>query len=198
MTAGAVCAATLLEDVFDGRQSGSPFHPAMVACALALLLFPTAAAPSVHDTTSIWIAAAYALAGMALIAAGCIRWQVPLAMMASATLCYLPWSIAGNSLHGGVSLFALLPSLMLTVFFIATNPPSGCMLPRARWLFGLASGALAMLAIGVSHGDAQALLGVAGSVLLMNAAAPWLDRVPSDRISDRSSIALQRKDAADQ
>ena len=132
--ASAVLAATLLACMFDGRQSGSPFHAAMVGCAFALLIVPHALAPPRNDTTPVWIATAYASAGIALVVGRCIRWQVPLGMLAGAGIIAL-----SSRFVGGLQMHAipieLLPVFALTTFFVATDASSGCVLPRARLLF---------------------------------------------------------------
>lgn len=66
---------------------------------------------------------------------------------------------------------------MFAAFFIATDPVSGCTTPRGRLLFG-AGVALLTLAIRRWGGFPD---GVAFAVLLMNAAAPLIDRLVRPR-----------------
>jgi electron transport complex protein RnfD len=70
---------------------------------------------------------------------------------------------------------AVLPAIALIAFFIATDPSSGCMMPTARWLFGIGVGLFSHSALLAFHDSTHVLMGMAGAVLLMNAAAPWLD-----------------------
>jgi electron transport complex protein RnfD len=173
----AIVATVTLVRAFDGRPGASPFQPAMAGCAIALVFAPHVAVQPAGDTMLLWTAAAYAGGGIVLIAARCIRWQAPLAVFAGAAIVSFPWPIVGGSAPTHEVLLAILPSFVLTAFFIATDPSSGCMLPRARWLFGAGIGMLSMVAILAFRDTAQASLGMAGAALLMNAAAPWLDRV---------------------
>jgi electron transport complex protein RnfD len=68
-------------------------------------------------------------------------------------------------------------ALVFAAFFIATDPVSGCTTPRGRLVFG-AGVALLTLAIRRWGGFPD---GVAFAVLLMNAAAPLIDRLARPR-----------------
>lgn len=65
-----------------------------------------------------------------------------------------------------------LGSTMLAAFFVATDPVSAATTPLGRWLFGLGVGLL----IGLIRHQGGYPDGVAFAVLLMNFAAPALDR----------------------
>lgn len=70
-----------------------------------------------------------------------------------------------------------LGSTVLCAFFIATDPVSAAATPRGRWLFGLGVGLL----IGLIRHRGGYPDGVAFAVLLMNFAAPTLDRLTQPR-----------------
>ncbi|HEX5755996.1 MAG TPA: RnfABCDGE type electron transport complex subunit D [Arenimonas sp.] len=125
-----------------------------------------------------WIAAAYALGGIALIARRAVPWQTPAAVIGSVIVISLPlwWLDPTQHLSPWQHLFS--GGLMLCAFFIATDPVSGCTTARGRWLFGCGVGAL-VLAIRRWGGYPE---GVAFAILLMNCAAPWLDRYSRPRI----------------
>lgn len=163
--------------IFGRHQGGSAFHPAMIGCALPLVFHAGQPVIAASDASSLWIAMAYAAAGITLAIGRCVRWQVALATWlggaaASSFLQALGWRPPAQG-----ALDAILPTLQVAIFFIATDPSSGCQSPRARWAFGAGIGVLAKLALLGLHDGSRVFLGMAGAVLLMNAAAPWLDRM---------------------
>ncbi|MBS0576741.1 MAG: RnfABCDGE type electron transport complex subunit D [Proteobacteria bacterium] len=159
-----------------GRDGGSAFHPAMVGCALAALPFGDAPRNAVEPSLLPAIAAAFTLAGIALAIGRCIRWPVAVAVLAGGTATAATWLLLAP-LPTHDHLLTALPGASLLVFFIATDPASGCQWPRARWAFGVGLGVLAALAMLSLHDERRRALAMAGSVLLMNAAAPTLDRL---------------------
>jgi Na+-translocating ferredoxin:NAD+ oxidoreductase RnfD subunit len=164
---------------FVGREDDNPFQPAMLACALALAVFPTSTAALPPVAHSLWIAGAYALGGCALVAGRCMRWQAPAGMLAGVASITAPAMLAGRLPIHDAAWVALLPTLALTAFFVVDDPPRTCMSPRGRIACGFLTGAISMAAIlllHVAHRDDRMLLALTGAVLLMNAAAPWLDR----------------------
>jgi electron transport complex protein RnfD len=173
----AILLSIALMRAFRDRPGASPFHPAMVGCAIALVFAPHTPLPSNTAAMSMWIAAAYASGGIVLIVTRCIRWQLPLAILVGATLVCIAWKIIGGLAPTSDALATLLSSLALIGFFIAADPSSGCITPRARWLFGAGIGILSSLAILALRDGTHATLGMAGAVLMMNATAPWLDRI---------------------
>ena len=105
----------------------------------------------------------------------CLRrsasWEIPAGMIASAFVC------AGLANWAGLTPFTALHhlisgSLLFGAFFIATDPVSSPLTPRAKLYFGLCIGVLVML-IRVFSGYPE---GVMFAVLLMNAAVPLLNR----------------------
>ena len=124
-----------------------------------------------------WIANAYALGGLWLLYRRVIPWQVPVAVLAGVLAMSLPaWLIdAGSNPPPLQHIFS--GGLVLAAFFIATDPVSGCASPRGRLVFG-AGVALLTLVIRRWGGYPD---GVAFSVLLMNMAAPLIDRYTRPR-----------------
>jgi Na+-translocating ferredoxin:NAD+ oxidoreductase subunit D len=120
---------------------------------------------------SLAFAAASLLGGGFLLWRGHVRWPLPLAYLAGVALTALPfWLLDGD--HYASPLQQLLyGGTLLAAFFIVTDPVSGCTSPRGRILFGLGAGALTVLIrLFGAYPD-----GIAFAVLLMNAAAPWID-----------------------
>lgn len=125
-----------------------------------------------------WIAAAFALGGLALLYRRLIPWQVPTGLLATVLLLsLLPWAWAPDLNPSPLQHLAA-GGLVLAAFFIATDPVSGCTTPRGRLVFG-AGVALLTLAIRRWGGYPD---GVVFAVLLMNCAAPWIDRYTRPRI----------------
>lgn len=133
-----------------------------------------------HAAVTAWysVAAAYALGGIYLLARRVISWQVPAGVIGGCLLLTLPlWLYDGEQYlapwqHLGQG------GLMLAAWIIANDPVSGCAAPRGRLLFGFGVAALTLLLR--SGGDQPD--GVAFAVLLMNAAAPLIDRLTRPRI----------------
>lgn len=125
-----------------------------------------------------WIAAAYALGGVYLLASRTITWHVPTAILATVLAVSLPAWLLDSASHAPPTQHMLSGALMLGAFFIATDPVSGCTSPRGRLWFGVGVG-LITLVIRRWGGYPD---GVAFAVLLMNMAAPLIDRYTRPRI----------------
>lgn len=129
-----------------------------------------------------WVANLIALGGFYLLYTGTIRWQIPVSLFAGllvpATALYAldPSNYAGPGFH----LFS--GATMLGAFFIATDPVSAATTDRGRLVYGAGIGLLTY-AIRTWGGYPD---GVAFAVLLMNAAAPLIDRYTRPRIYGRA------------
>jgi electron transport complex protein RnfD len=119
-----------------------------------------------------WVSTAYLVGGLFLLYRRVITWHVPAAFLltilvvSGALWAYDQSRFASPLFHlfsGGV---------MLGAFFIATDPVSGCATPRGKLIFGCGAGLLAYLirVFGVFPD------GIAFAVLIMNIAAPVIDR----------------------
>jgi electron transport complex protein RnfD len=161
-----VLAAGLVLRQLQGGLGGGPFHAGMLAAALAQLLF--AAAPMAPDAGTPWLGLAWLGGGLALLASGQLRWQGPVAFLATAAACQLP---AGAPL-------ALLSSApwLLAAGFLLPEPGGEGEGAAARVLVGASAGALAALAAP----DAGAW-GLPFALLAGNALAPALSRALSRR-----------------
>ncbi len=125
-----------------------------------------------------WVANFYALGGLFLLWKRVIPWQVPVATLGTVTLLTLPFWLYDPDLHPFPLQHVFSGALVLAAFFIATDPVSGCTTPRGRLLFGAG---VAVLTLVIRRWGAFPD-GVAFAVLLMNCAAPWLDRYTRPRI----------------
>jgi electron transport complex protein RnfD len=163
--------ATALTTQFTRDALGRPrFHAAMAGIAAAWLVYPAPfLADSPASAASFWLVLAYAAGTLWLIARRVVRWPAPLALLGVATLAQLPavattWS---TPLLWGDS-----PYWLLAAGFVVADG-SGCATARGRWLFGAGVAGLASIWAFANTPTSAAL---AASVLLMNAAAPWIDR----------------------
>jgi electron transport complex protein RnfD len=124
-----------------------------------------------------WVAACWALGGLFLLWKRVIPWQTPVAVLGTTMLVTLPFWLWDADTHPSPLSHVFSGALVFAAFFIATDPVSGCTTPRGRLAFG-AGVALLTLAIRRWGGFPD---GVAFAVLLMNAAAPLIDRLARPR-----------------
>jgi electron transport complex protein RnfD len=129
-----------------------------------------------------WINNAIALGGFWLLYKGVIRWHVPVSMLgalvAMAGLAY----ILDPSIHAGPGFHLFSGGAILCAFFIATDPVSGATTNTGRIIFGAGVGILTYIirTWGI-YPD-----GIAFAVLMMNMAAPLIDRYTRPRVYGRS------------
>ena len=124
-----------------------------------------------------WIANWYFLGGLFLLYRRIISWQVPVAVIGSILLFSLPAYLMnpGNNAMPLQQVFS--GALILGAFFIATDPVSGCASAWGRIWFGVGV-AVITLVIRRWGGYPD---GIAFGVLLMNMAAPLIDRYTRPR-----------------
>jgi electron transport complex protein RnfD len=125
-----------------------------------------------------WIANWYALGGLWLLWRRIISWQVPATMIGSVVLLGLVAYLADPGSNPAPLQHVFSGALVLGAFFIATDPVSGCASPRGRLIFGAGVGIITLV---IRRWGAYPD-GVAFAVLLMNMAAPLIDRYTRPRI----------------
>ena len=125
-----------------------------------------------------WIANWFALGGIFLLFRRVISWQVPLAVIGSVVLLSLPFWLADPDSNPFPLQHVFSGALVLAAFFIATDPVSGCVSNRGRLVFGAGVGIITLV-IRRWGGYPD---GVAFAVLLMNMAAPLIDRYTRPRM----------------
>ena len=125
-----------------------------------------------------WIANWYAVGGLYLLWRRIITWHVPAAMIGSVVLLgTLAW-LTDPGANPAPLQHVFSGALVIGAFFIATDPVSGCTSNRGRIVFGIGVGVLTLvIRRWGSYPD-----GVAFAVLLMNMAAPLIDRFTKPRI----------------
>ncbi|MGQ0657315.1 MAG: RnfABCDGE type electron transport complex subunit D [Chromatiales bacterium] len=164
----AVAGATALEYVRSELQGMKMLSELAMAPALGHL----------GGHGSEWINAAYLLGGLWLWIAGVIRWQIPAGFLGGLFFLTLAFHLRDAD-HYAPPLFHLFSgATMIGAFFIATDPVSSPVAPTGRLVFGLATGMLvSIIRIFGVYPD-----GVAFAVLIMNAAAPLIDRYTRPRV----------------
>lgn len=125
-----------------------------------------------------WIANWYAVGGLWLLWRRVITWQVPVTMIASVVLLGLAGYLIDPGNNPSPLQHVFSGALVIGAFFIATDPVTGCASARGRMLFGAGVGVLTLL-IRRWGGYPD---GIAFAVLLMNMAAPLIDRYTRPRI----------------
>jgi len=125
-----------------------------------------------------WIANWYALGGLWLLWRRIITWHVPAAMTGSVLFLGLVGYIADPGSNPMPLDHVFSGALMIGAFFIATDPVTGCVSNRGRLIFGMGVGVITLV-IRRWGGYPD---GVAFAVLLMNMAAPLIDRYTRPRI----------------
>ncbi len=124
-----------------------------------------------------WIANFYALGGLYLLWKRVISWHVPVAVLATTIMVSAPLWLLGPDTNPSPLQHIFSGALVLAAFFIATDPVSGCSTIRGKLMFG-AGVAILTLAIRRFGGYPD---GVAFAILLMNMAAPLVDRLTRPR-----------------
>jgi len=125
-----------------------------------------------------WIANWYAVGGLWLLWRRVISWHVPVTMIGSVLLLGLISYLADPGSNPAPLQHVFSGALIVGAFFIATDPVSGCASNRGRLVFGAGVGVITLV-IRRWGGYPD---GVAFAVLLMNMAAPLIDRYTRPRI----------------
>jgi electron transport complex protein RnfD len=124
-----------------------------------------------------WIANWYLLGGLYLLYRRIISWQVPVALIGSVLLLSLPAYLMDPDSNPVPLQHLFSGAVVLGAFFIATDPVSGCTSARGRLWFGAGVGIITLV-IRRWGGYPD---GIAFGVLLMNMAAPLIDRYTRPR-----------------
>ncbi len=125
-----------------------------------------------------WIANLYALGGLWLLWRRIISWHVPMMMIGSVVAMGLVAYLVDPGSNPVPLQHVFSGALVLGAFFVATDPVTGCTSTRGKLIFGVGVGIIT-LSIRRWGGYPD---GVAFAVLLMNMAAPLIDRYTRPRI----------------
>lgn len=125
-----------------------------------------------------WIANLYALGGFWLLYRRIISWHVPVMMIGAVVALGLVAYLVDPGSNPVPLQHVFSGALVLGAFFIATDPVTCCTSNRGRLIFGVGVGVIT-LSIRSWGGYPD---GVAFGILLMNMAAPLIDRYTRPRI----------------
>ncbi len=167
----AVTGATALDTLKNGLDAGAPVPEISNAA-----LFGHAGSAGWA-----WVALAYGVGGLYLLWRRIITWHVPVATLGAVLALTLPLWLLDPDSHASPLQHLAAGGLVLAAFFIATDPVSGCTSNRGRLVFGLGVAAITLV-IRRWGGYPD---GIAFAVLLMNMAAPLIDRYTRPRIYGR-------------
>jgi electron transport complex protein RnfD len=133
---------------------------------------------TVGATDGEWLNLAALAGGVYLLIRGIIRWQIPVAVLAGIAVPALLAHGLDPGAHASAGFHLASGATMLGAFFIATDPVSAAATERGRLIYGAGIGLLTWIIR--SWGGFPD--GVAFAVLLMNLAAPLIDRYTVPRI----------------
>ena len=164
----AISAATALDQIDQNERAGRTFAELKAGAGW-------------QADASVWVSLSALPGGVYLVWRRFAAWQVPLGVALGVCMVVGPqWLWAPDQMPSPIDQL-LLGGLLFGAFFIATDPVSGAASPRGRLIFGIGVGALTVLIRQFgAYPD-----GVAFAVLLMNAAAPLLDRLTQPRVFGR-------------
>lgn len=157
----------------------SPFHAALAGGSFDILVGYVPGRIGEVSAPLLLLGAAF------LLSRRIVRWQAPVAYVATFTL--LAWVFGGlaggQGWFSGAPLFHILSgSLILSAFFMAGDPVTSPLASTGRWIYGIGLGLLTfLLRFYGSLGD-----GVAVSILLGNCAVPLLDMLLRQRAPARA------------
>ena len=166
---------------WDTISQATPLDTIRTSVASGITVFEARQSPLFGDFGGRgweWIANWYALGGLWLLWRRVISWHVPVTMIGSVVILGLAAFLADPGSSPSPLQHVFSGALILGAFFIATDPVSGCTSPRGRLVFGAGVGILTLV-IRRWGGYPD---GVAFAVLLMNMAAPLIDRYTRPRI----------------
>lgn len=128
-----------------------------------------------------WVNLFFLAGGAWLLGQRVIGWQIPAGVLVGLAAPALVFWAVNPDQYAPPLLHLLSGGAMLAAFFVATDPVSAATTPRGRLYYGLGIGLLAYV-IRTWGGYPD---GIAFAVLLMNTAAPLIDRYTRPRIHGR-------------
>ena len=166
---------------WDAITMATPLDTIRTSVASGRMISEARQAPIFGDFGGLgweWIANWCALGGLWLLWRRIITWHVPVTMIGTVFLLGLVTWLADPSRNPAPLEHVFSGALIVGAFFIATDPVSGCTSNRGRLLFGAGVGLITLI-IRRWGGYPD---GVAFAVLIMNMAAPLIDRYTRPRI----------------
>ncbi len=120
-----------------------------------------------------WLSAAFLLGGLGLLAAGVIKWQIPVIMLASLFGISLVFNIIDADSYASPLFHLFSGGTIFCAFFIATDPVTASATPRGKFIYAALIGIIAyVIRTWGAYPD-----GIAFAVLTANAAVPLIDKL---------------------
>ena len=166
---------------WDAITEATPLDAIRTSVASGKIIFEARQSPVFGDFGGLgweWIANWCALGGLWLLWRRIISWHVPVTMIGSVLLLGLVTYLADPGSNPAPLQHVFSGALLIGAFFIATDPVTGCASNRGKLIFGAGVGVITLV-IRRWGGYPD---GVAFAVLLMNMAAPLIDRYTRPRI----------------
>jgi electron transport complex protein RnfD len=166
---------------WDAITEATPLDSIRTSVASGIMVSEARQSPVFGDFGGLgweWIANWCALGGLWLLWRRIISWHVPVTMIGSVLLLGLIAYLVDPGSNPAPLQHVFSGALLIGAFFIATDPVSGCASNRGRLIFGAGVGVITLV-IRRWGGYPD---GVAFAVLLMNMAAPLIDRYTRPRI----------------
>jgi electron transport complex protein RnfD len=182
-TIDGTTAATPLDAVKTSLTQGQTYSEAINTATFAGSIFDSAGAGWG------WVAIAYLIGGMALLALRVISWHIPISMLLGVAVTALVLSMINGDLYGSIGFHWFNGAVMVGAFFIATDPVSASTTQRGRIIFGAAIGFWVVI-IRTFGGYPDA---VAFAVILLNMAVPLIDYYTQPRTYGRQVGKSARK-----
>lgn len=120
-----------------------------------------------------WIAISATVGGLILLYQKIITWHQPLAFLLSVTVVTAGFHAYDTTAFIAVEQQLAIGGIGLAAFFIVTDPTSGCSSNRGKLIFAAGAGGLTVLIRNLGAFPD----GIAFAILMMNMAAPLLDRL---------------------
>ena len=154
------------------RDRRTALHSADAPATVAGVLGSGASFGNIGGRGWEWIAAAYLAGGLWLMQQRIITWHLPVAFLATLFAVAGLFSLFDPTQFAPPLFHVLTGGAMLGAFFIVTDPVSGATTPKGKLIF---AGGVALLTWIIRSFGAYPD-GIAFAVLLMNIAAPLIDR----------------------
>ncbi|MGB1298641.1 MAG: electron transport complex subunit RsxD [Psychrobium sp.] len=163
-----------LRQTVDGVTMATPLDTLRTDLSLGLTTYESFTKPIFNGFVSVgwvWVNLAFLFGGLWLVAQRIIRWHIPVAILATLTVCATLGYLVDPDTHASAFFHLLSGATMFGAFFIATDPVTAATSNKGKIIFGIIIGVLLYI-IRQYGGYPDAL---AFAVLLANMTVPVID-----------------------
>lgn len=163
-----------LRQTVDGVTMATPLDTLRTDLSLGLTTYESFTKPIFNGFVSVgwvWVNLAFLFGGLWLVAQRIIRWHIPVAILATLTVCATLGYLVDPDTHASAFFHLLSGATMFGAFFIATDPVTAATSNKGKIIFGIIIGILLYI-IRQYGGYPDAL---AFAVLLANMTVPVID-----------------------